>query len=130
MSVLGFICFIGRVLFSSIFIIKSFEHFSGSLVSYASKMGVPFPSVLVPIWGIIALIGGLGVVLGYKTKTAAWLLVIFLIPTTIYMHPYWLSGSSLEAMMQHYCFWKNISLIGASLMISYFGAGPIRVAKK
>lgn len=119
-----FFCFLGRVLFSAIFIIKSLEHFNGSAIECAKQAGVPMASILVPITGILALLGGLSILLGFKAKIGAWLLIIFLIPTTLMMHKFWQAEQGFELMMQQYCFLKNISMIGAAFMISYFGSGP------
>jgi putative oxidoreductase len=93
-------------------------------------MGVPAASVLVPLSGIIALLGGLSILLGYKAKIGAWLLVIFLVPTAFMMHKFWAAEDGFASMMQHYCFMKNMSLLGASLMIAYFGSGPLSLSKK
>jgi putative oxidoreductase len=119
-----FFCFLGRILFSSIFILKSVEHFSSDTAQYADQAGVPLASLFVPIAGVIALLGGLSILFGYKAKVGAWLLIIFLVPTTFAMHPFWQSEGNFEVMMQQYCFLKNISMTGAALMISHFGSGP------
>jgi putative oxidoreductase len=124
-----YIFVLGRVLFSAVFILKSLDHFCPRMVDHAASMGVPLAPLLVPVAGVIALLGGLSVLFGYKAKGGAWLLVIFLLPTTFFMHPFWQSGSAFSAMMQHYCFWKNISLLGTALMIAYFGSGPLSLKK-
>lgn len=120
---MDFILLLGRVLFSSIFLLKSFDHFSGSALEHAMTRGMPMAGFFVPIAGILALLGGLSVLLGYKAKKGAWLLVLFLIPTFV-MHPFWNMQDAYASMMEHYCFLKNVSLLGASLMITYFGSGP------
>lgn len=124
------ILLIGRVLFSLIFIIKSLEHFSPRMVDHAVEMGVPMASFLVPIAGIIAFLGGISILLGYKAKIGAWLLVIFLLPTAFAMHKFWQSGDAFSLMMQQYCFFKNVSMLGAALMIAYFGSGPLSLDKR
>lgn len=116
---------VGRVLFSLIFIIKPLEHFTGQLVVFANSMGVPMANISVPLWGIVGLIGGLSVLLGFRAKIGAWLIVVFLLPLTFYMHPFWSFATFFAETMHGYCFWKNISLIGAALMITYFGSGPM-----
>jgi putative oxidoreductase len=127
--IVKFIFLLGRVLFSFLFIIKSLEHFSPKMVTMAEGMGVPMAQFLVPASGIVALLGGLSILLGYKAKIGAWLLVIFLLPATFFMHTYWSAENSFAAMMHHYCFWKNIALLGASLMITYAGSGPMSLKK-
>lgn len=119
------IALIGRILFSAIFITKSFEHFSPDKIAWAAKEGVPYASILVPIAGVVALIGGLSILFGYKARFGAWLLVIFLIPTTIAMHKFWNAESVFAITMHQYCFMKNVSMLGAALLVAYFGAGPL-----
>lgn len=125
-----YVFLLGRVLFSSIFLIKSLEHFSQGMIGRAANMGVPMASLLVPIAGIIAFLGGLSILLGYRAKVGAWLLVIFLLPTTFMIHNFWVSTDFFSNMMHQYCFFKNLSLLGAALMIAYFGSGPLSLDKK
>lgn len=128
-----FVVLLGRVLFSYIFLVKAFHHFTGKVLSYAVKTGLPMVEVLVPIAGIIGLLGAFSIILGYKARIGAWLLIIFLIPPTFVMHPFWEVREGqfvLLQTLQTYCFIKNMSLIGACLMISYFGSGPLSLSKK
>jgi putative oxidoreductase len=122
-----YVFLLGRILFSLIFLVKSVEHFSHSMVMHARDMGVPLPEALVPIFGLLALIGGLSILLGYKAKIGAWLLVLFLIPVTFMMHPFWKASDFYSSMMHQYCFWKNLSLLGVTLMLAYAGSGPLSV---
>ncbi len=120
---------LGRVLFALIFIVKPIEHFCPRMVNQAADMGVPLPGFIVPFWGLIAIIGGLSIMFGYKAKFGAWLLVIFLIPTTLYMHSFWNTDTPFAFMMHSLCFWKNLSMLGASLMITYTGSGVCSLSK-
>lgn len=119
-----YVLLLGRILFSSLFIIKGLSHFSKAAIEFATKMGVPMAAVLVPVGGIVVLLGGLSILLGYRARLGAWLLVIFLVPTTLMMHKFWMIADPNHAMMHNYCFWKNVSLLGAALMVTYFGSGP------
>lgn len=116
---------LGRLLFAAIFVMAAPNLFSGESVAYAAKAGVPASSVAVPIAGACALIGGLSVLLGYRARAGAWLLVIFLVPVTFFMHKFWGLADPAAAQMQQGNFIKNIALLGCALMIAYFGAGPI-----
>lgn len=124
-----YILLLGRVLFSSIFLVKSLCHFSGQAIEHAVSKGVPMAPLLVPLAGMIAFLGGLSVLLGYKARLGAWLLVLFLLPTAFIMHPFWGAEDFYSAMMEQYCFMKNMSLLGAALMIAYFGSGPLSLEK-
>lgn len=127
---MNYIFLIGRILFALIFLIKGQDHFSSRMIDEASMMGVPAAVFFVPLAGLLALVGGLSVLLGYQAKIGAWLLVIFLLPTACMMHQYWNATDGFAQMMHHYCFWKNMSMLGASLMIAYFGSGPFSLDKK
>lgn len=73
---------IGRILFSLIFVIASLGHFSKATIGFAAAQGVPLAWLVVPLSGILSLLGGLTVMLGYRAKWGAWLLVLFLVPVT------------------------------------------------
>jgi len=115
----------GRLLYSAMFITGSPGHFTQQYVGYAAQQGVPAAGLLVPLSGLIALVGGLSVLLGYRAKIGAWLLVVFLVPVTLAMHNFWAVHDPMAAQIQLAMFMKNLSMLGAALLISYFGAGPL-----
>ncbi len=120
-----FIVLLGRILYSALFISAGFGHFTQKTIEFAVSKGVPMASFLIPLSGIIALLGGLSVLLGYKARIGAWLIVIFLIPSTFMMHKFWAQTDHVLTMIQHKMFMKNLSLLGAALLIAYFGSGPL-----
>ena len=115
----------GRVLYSLIFIAAPVTHFTSGAVGYATQSGVPMAGVLVPLSGVIAGLGGLCVLLGYQAKVGAWLLVVFLVPVTFMMHAFWTVQDPMMRQFQIAMFMKNISMLGAALFITQFGAGPV-----
>jgi putative oxidoreductase len=115
----------GRILFALIFVMSTPNHFSASGVGYAASNGVPMPNVLVPLAGILALCGGLSIMLGYRAKIGAWMLVAFLIPVTLWMHRFWDVADAQMAQAQMINFTKNVALTGAALYMAWFGAGPL-----
>jgi putative oxidoreductase len=123
----AYIALLGRVLFSAVFIAVTPEHFSGETIRYAASHGVPLADVLVPASGILALLGGLSVLTGFKARIGAWLLVLFLVPVTIMMHNFWAISDPTAARMQQVMFMKNLGLLGAALLVAYFGAGPASI---
>jgi putative oxidoreductase len=102
-----------------------FGHFSRGAIDSAAAHGVPFAVVLVPLSGILALVGGLSVLLGYRARFGAFMLLLFLVPVTLVMHKFWGLSDPQMAMMQRANFMKNLSLIGAALVLMYYGAGPV-----
>jgi len=121
------IVLIGRILFSLIFIMAAMGHFSAMGVAYATSQGVPAASFLVPLSGVLAVLGGLSIAFGYKAKIGAWLIVIFLIPVTFMMHRFWAITDPMMMQMQMSIFMKNLSMLGGALLITYFGAGPMSI---
>jgi len=121
---------VGRVLFSLIFISAALRHFTHEGVQHAAALGVPLAGVLVPLSGILALVGGLSVAVGYKARWGAWILVVFLIPVTWWMHGYWRLSDPAAIHVQQAMFAKNISMLGAALLLSQFGAGPVSIDRK
>jgi len=120
-----YIVLVGRILFSTIFIMTIMGHFSKQDISFAAAAGVPLAPIAVPVSGIIAFLGGLSIAFGYKAKWGAWLIVLFLVPITLMMHNFWAAPDKMAAQMQMAMFIKNISILGAALMIAYFGTGPL-----
>jgi putative oxidoreductase len=125
-----YVFLLGRILFSSVFLVKSLDHFSQKMVNHVTNLGVPLAQILVPVSGILAFLGGISILLGYKAKVGAWFLVVFLVPATFIVHRFWHSTDCFSCMMHEYCFFKNISLLGAALMITYFGSGPLSFDKE
>lgn len=116
---------LGRALFAAIFLAAVPAHFSTAYIGYAAQSGVPMPNILVPFAGILALVGGLCILLGFHARFGAWLLVAFLIPITFTMHNWWaVSDPAMRAMQQGH-FMKNLAMLGGALLIAYWGAGPI-----
>jgi len=116
---------LGRFFYALIFLMAAANHFSKQTITYAATQGVPLASVAVPLSGIIALAGGLSIVLGYHAKTGAWLIVLFLVPVTLMMHKFWTVHDPVMAQTQMAMFMKNVALLGAALLITQFGSGPL-----
>jgi uncharacterized membrane protein YphA (DoxX/SURF4 family) len=49
----------------------------------------PLASIAVPLSGVLAIAGGLSILLGYRAKLGACLIVVFLVPVTLMMHRFW-----------------------------------------
>jgi putative oxidoreductase len=124
------IVLLGRILFSLIFLVSSVGHFSAQMIQYAAAQGLPLANVLVPVSGIMAAVGALSIALGYKARVGAWLIVVFLLPVTFMMHQFWAVRDLAVQQMQLAMFMKNISMLGAALLISYFGSGPLSIDQK
>ncbi|MCH7528436.1 MAG: DoxX family protein [Candidatus Marinimicrobia bacterium] len=127
-----FIPLIGRILFSLMFIMSGMGHLTNTtgMAMYAGSMGVPGPTLLVIISGIMIVVGGFSVLLGYKVKIGTILLVVFLIPTSFIMHPFWAIEDPMQSQIQMVMFFKNLSMLGGALLFYYFGTGPLSLEEQ
>jgi putative oxidoreductase len=96
----------------------------GQTIAYAASRGVPLASLAVPFSGLLALAGGLSILLGYRARIGAWLIVLFLVGVTPMMHNFWSVTDSKMYQMQMVMFMKNVSMLGGALVISQLGSGP------
>jgi putative oxidoreductase len=115
----------GRAAFAFIFIFAAFGHFSSEAIGYAAAKGVPLANLAVPASGVLSLAGGLSILLGYRARLGAWLLVLFLVPVTVTLHKFWGIADPGAARLEQVMFLKNLSILGGALLIARFGAGPL-----
>jgi putative oxidoreductase len=116
---------LGRLFYSLIFVVAGFGHFTHQEIAYAAAQGIPIAGVLVPASGVMAIVGGLSVLLGFHGKLGAWLLVLFLVPVTLTMHNFWAVKDPIMQQIQMAMFLKNISMLGSALFFTQIGTGPL-----
>ena len=109
---------IGRILVGGFFIIAGINHFvsHGMMTGYAKMKGTPAPAVAVAGSGLLLLLGGLSLLLGFHPTIGVILLLIFLIPTSFMIHNFWAVQDPQARMNDLVNFEKNIALIGFLLM--------------
>ena len=123
----GSVTVLGRVLLGTIFFMAAvgnkIPHFS-QVASAMDAVGVPAPQLML-VGAIVFLIGGsLSVIVGYKARMGAVLLLTFLVLASYYFHPFWkLDGQAQQDQMIQ--FMKNLSMMGAMLFIVANGSGPM-----
>jgi putative oxidoreductase len=48
-----------------------------------------------------------------------------LVPVTMMLHNFWAVSDPMTLQVEKAMFLKNVTMLGAALVISYFGAGPL-----
>jgi putative oxidoreductase len=120
----------GRAAFAAIFLFAATGHFSPETIAFAEQAGVPLASIAVPLSGVLALIGGLSVLLGYRARVGAWLLILFMVPVTVSMHAFWSVDDPMARRMEMVMFMKNLAIVGGAVFIAHFGAGPLSLDQR
>lgn len=121
----------GRILLALIFVVSGLGKITGfaGTAAYMASKGLPMVQVLLPLAIAAELGGGLLLALGWKTRWAAALLFLFLIPTTLIFHQFWGLDPKL-AQMQQIHFLKNVAIMGGMLMVIAGGAGAWSLDRK
>jgi len=122
---MSLIFLVGRIIFGGYFIMAGWNHFKNlnHMAGYAGSKGVPSPKLAVAASGALALIGGLSILLGIWPGIGVLSLLVFMIPVTYMMHPYWKEKDANMRMADRMSFMKNAAIIGALLMMVLL-AGP------
>jgi putative oxidoreductase len=114
----------GRVLLSAIFIFAGFSKlfafhtFAGML---AAK-GFPLATIAMGVAVAIEVLGGLAILAGFKAKLTAWIVFLYLIPTTLVFHNFW-TMQGMMRMDNQVHFMKNLAIMGGLLLLASNGAG-------
>jgi putative oxidoreductase len=116
------IVLIGRILFAFLFLSSGYAHFAQRqmMAPYAASKGVPAAMTAVLAGGVLLLAGGLSVLFGVWADLGSLLLVIFLVPTALFMHGFWRETDAQARMNETVQFSKDLALAGAALMLFAF----------
>ena len=118
---------LGRLLLCTIFFMAAvgnkIPHFS-DVAKVMDSAGVPAPQLLLVGAIVFLVVGSLSVILGYKARIGAALLLTFLVLASYYFHPFWrLDGQAQQDQMVQ--FMKTLSIMGAMLFLVSNGSGPL-----
>lgn len=95
----------------------------GSTVSYMESEGVPMPALLLAGAIVFLIAGSISILIGYRARIGATLLLVFLLLATYWFHDFWTFEDAQAKQMQTIAFMKNLALMGAMIMIIARGAG-------
>jgi putative oxidoreductase len=112
---------IGRILLAIPFLMAVQIHLTRREqgVQYAKMYNVPLAELGVPLTGVMAVLGGLSVVLGIWGDLGALLIVAFLALITPFMHAFWREQEEMQRTTQMVMFTKNFAMLGGALVLFY-----------
>jgi putative oxidoreductase len=118
---MDFVFLIGRILIAVLFVMSAIGHFTAAdgMAQYAASKKVPAAKLGVIGSGVIALLGGLSLILGVWIDLGALLLVLFLVPVTVMIHDFWTAVDPQIKQTEMISFNKNLALIGGALILFY-----------
>ena len=122
---------VGRILLALLFLNAGFHKIGGfeGTAGYIASKGLPMPQVLAALTVALELGGGLLLIAGYRTRLVALLFFLWLIPTTFIFHRFWgIDAAQVANQMNH--FMKNVSIMGAMLLLAAFGPGAYSVDRR
>ncbi|MDH4052749.1 MAG: DoxX family protein [Rubrivivax sp.] len=116
---------IARVLIALMFVLAGFGKLSGleGTAGYIASKGLPLPWLLALAAGVLELVAGVALAIGYRTRLAAGALALFTVVATVLFHNFWAAPAD-QAFVQQLMFMKNLAAIGGLLLVLGFGAGP------
>jgi putative oxidoreductase len=123
------ILLLGRLCIGSLYLMSGINHWRDLTLLTHFMTGLPGS---VDAWAMltatIEVAGGLALVLGFRTREFALLLVLFNLSAAVIGHPYWsITNDATARWAQFIHFWKDIGLAGGALFVLARGAGPLSV---
>ena len=122
----SYVSVVGRLLLALMFIVAGFGKLTNlqGTAGYIASGGLPAPMVLAVLVGLLELVGGLALVVGYQVRWVGLALALFTLAASVLFHAYW-SAPADQQMVAQLLFMKNLSVAGGMFLISALGAGPL-----
>lgn len=119
---------VGRILLAVLFIWSGYGKVTSfsATAAYIASQGMPLPEVATALTIVIELGLGLAIAIGWKTRLAAGVIALWLIPTSFLFHNFW-SAPADQMMAQQINFMKNVAIFGGMLLLIAFGPGRFSV---
>jgi putative oxidoreductase len=115
----GALPLLGRIGIAAIFILSGLSKLAApaATIGYIQSVGLPLPQVGLAIALLVELVGGVALVLGYRTRLVAGILAAFSIATAFAFH------AALGDQNQFIHFFKNVAIAGGLLNVIALGGG-------
>jgi putative oxidoreductase len=123
------ILLLGRLCIGSLYLMSGTNHWWDQKLLTHFMTGLPGS---VQVWAMLAatieVVSGAAIVVGFRTREFALLLVLFNLCAAVIGHPYWsITGDAAARWGQLIHFWKDIGLAGGAFFVLARGAGPLSI---
>lgn len=122
---------LARILIAVTFIYEAYDilFHIGQTKALMTEYGLEWRQDLLVFGAIFnLLIGGVLVLIGYRSGLGAMLLLFYWIPVTFIVHSFWNDPQDMQ-QEQSILFMKNLSIVGALLMVYVNGSGKYSVKR-
>jgi putative oxidoreductase len=118
-SVQRYLPVFGRVLLAVLFVMSGISKLTdpAGTIGYIQSAGLPLPNIAYGIALTVELLGGILLIVGYRTRLVALILAVFTVAAAIGFHAHFADQNQMIHFM------KNIAIAGGLLQIVAFGAG-------
>ena len=119
---------VGRLFLSVIFLIaglSKFVNFESTSAYMAAKGMTMIPFFLIG-GAVVEVIGSLSLIMGFKARWGALLLILFMIPTTLIFHNFW-DYEGPQQQQEFIEFLKNLGIIGGLIYAATAGPGRFSI---
>ncbi|HTM81109.1 DoxX family protein [Asticcacaulis sp.] len=118
-SVQRYLPVFGRVLLAVLFVMSGISKLTdpAGTIGYIHSAGLPLPNIAYGIALTVELLGGILLIVGYRTRLVALILAVFTVAAAIGFHAHFADQNQMIHFM------KNIAIAGGLLQIVAFGAG-------
>jgi putative oxidoreductase len=118
----------GRVLLALMFILAGFGKLGdiAGTAGYIASGGLPMASALAVLVGLLELVGGLAIAIGWQARWAALALGLFTLVASVLFHKFWAVPAD-QAFVQQLMFMKNLSVAGGLFIVAALSAGPASI---
>jgi len=122
------VALIARILLALMFVMSGVSKLAGleGTAGYIASAGLPLPIVLAVGAGLLELVAGIALAVGFQARIAALALALFTIVATVLFHNFWAAPAD-QAFVQQLMFMKNLAVTGGLLFVFALGAGPASI---
>jgi putative oxidoreductase len=115
----------GRLLLALMFVVSGFGKLTNiaGTAGYIASAGLPAASLLAVGAGLLELLAGIALIVGFKARWAALALGLFTLLASVLFHAYW-AAPAAQAYVQQLMFMKNLAVAGGMFLVASLGAGP------
>ena len=118
----------GRLLLALMFVMSGFGKLTdlAGTSGYIASSGLPVPGLFAFGAGVLELVAGIALVVGFKARWAALALGAFTLLASVLFHAFW-AAPPAQAYVQQLMFMKNLAVAGGMFLVAALGAGPLSI---